>query len=99
MEKTIKEWYEELPEPYRTQAITNCETQSPKGYDILNSFSQCKSRAIAQGFFWQTSPEGEEYWSEINLTLEADEFKENRREDWEWEVDQEDNANRTEFEN
>ena len=100
MEKTIREWYEELPEPYRTKALANCEKQSPEGHEVLDSPSRSKSTAIATGFLWQDTPEHEDYWKEVYDTLEAheaDEFKENRREDWEWEAEQE-NKNKTEFE-
>lgn len=58
--KTILEWYQELPEPYRTQAIKNCV--DGRGQVEVES----RNLAISGGFDWWTSPEGGRYWSEFN---------------------------------
>ena len=91
MEKTIEQWFQELPEPYRTKALENCK--SPNDNEVVETLST----AIAVGFLWQDTPEGEDYWSEVNETLVADEFDEEHDEEQRWEAEQEDNANRTEF--
>jgi cobalamin biosynthesis Mg chelatase CobN len=60
--KTILEWYEELPEPIRSQAIAN--------YDYENSVAITLSGAIATGFNWGTTPEGFDYWSDSQNTYD-----------------------------
>ena len=84
MEKTIKEWFEELPEPYKTQVLTNCKIPD----EIVGS----KLEAIAIGFLWSDTPEGEEYWHDVFLTLEAAEFDEAHEEEQQWEAEQENNT-------
>lgn len=91
MEKTIEQWFQELPEPYRTKALENCK--SPNDNEVVETLSI----AIAVGFLWQDTPEGEEYWHDVYLTLEAARFDENHHEEQQYEAEQEDNANRTEF--
>ena len=92
MEKTIEQWFQELPEPYRTKALENCK--QPNDNEVVNSMIA----ALASGFLWQDTPEGESYWDDIFLTLQAAEFDEEHDEEQRWEAEQEDNANRTEFE-
>lgn len=106
MNKTIREWYEELPEPYKTEALANCEKQSTLDWNTADATCNKLSEAVAFGFLWQNTPENEDYWQVVYDTLEADEFdeehdeeqqyeadefKKNRREDWELEAEQEDN--------
>ena len=59
--KPILEWYEELPEPIRSQAIANYD---PKFCNSLRVESQ--SVAIARGFNWDKSPQGFDYWNNID---------------------------------
>lgn len=61
--KTIREWLEELPEPYRTQAINNTEKNRLLTHDVS------LREAITVAFFWGNSPEGHEYWAEFYKTL------------------------------
>ena len=89
MEKTIEQWFQELPEPYKTLAITNAAKQSTLNFNKEDVNCNKLSDAIAIGFLWQETLEGESYWEEVYDTLKADEFKEYRREDWEWEAEQE----------
>lgn len=61
--KTIREWLEELPEPYRTQAIENTEDE------LLLERVESLKKAVKCAFIWNKSPQGHEYWSELHETL------------------------------
>jgi hypothetical protein len=65
MSKTTKEWFNELPEPYRTQAIENCKA---------NDYESSLSQAIFGGFLWVSTREGFEYWRDVKLRAEKGEF-------------------------
>lgn len=54
--KTIKQWLETLPEPYRGQALANLEKEES---DHIVS-SDCE--AVNWAFNWGESPEGFEHW-------------------------------------
>lgn len=56
--KTILEWYQELPEPYRTQAMNNCSS--------LDDMSDSMSSAIMDGFIWTDTVEDFYYWNQIH---------------------------------
>lgn len=66
MKKTIKEWFETLEEPYRTQALFNIPEKLKSGE------VDCLSFALAIGFVWEDSPEEDEYWKELYDKLEAE---------------------------
>ena len=107
MEKTIEQWFQELPEPYKTKALTNCQEQSTFDWNTGDANCNSSSQAIAFGFLWQDTPEGEEYWQEVYdtiaadedafITLEADEFDDNHKEEQQYEAEQE-NQHLPEFE-
>jgi len=61
-EKTAKEWFEQLPEPIRTQAIENTKHAQP--YTGDNIFESLYS-ALFGGFNWDLTKQGEEYWNRI----------------------------------
>ena len=61
--KTIKEWLEELPEPYRTRAIENT------GEKRLSMYAVSLPEAIAGAFAWIDSPQGDIYWIDVYRTL------------------------------
>lgn len=61
--KTIREWLNELEEPYRTQAINN----STDG--ILDTSEDSLQESLACAFFWCDSPEGSDYWNDLHDTL------------------------------
>lgn len=65
--KTPREWLQELDEPYRTQAINNCDD------DWLDNTTDCDTlfSAITNGFIWTDTPEGWDYWSELADQLEV----------------------------
>lgn len=68
MKKTIKEWLEELDEPYRTQALNNMDIEDSE----VDAYSLCEAVGIA--FYWYDSPEGHDYWDELSEQL----IKENK---------------------
>jgi hypothetical protein len=58
--RTILQWFNELPEPYRTEAIDNVRAINEDGL----SFETNKlSRAIDTSFTWANTPQGHAYWS------------------------------------
>jgi len=56
---TIKQWLKKLPEPYRSQALTNLCKQNPESAD--NHEDDLPS-ALMSAFHWAASPEGSDYW-------------------------------------
>lgn len=60
--KTIKDWFEELPEPYRSEAINN----------IRKSEANSLSDALDIGFDWGRTKQGYEYWYKLFEKLEQD---------------------------
>ena len=55
--KPLNDWFNELPEPYRTKAINNT-----KNLDITIDSIQS---GLLCAFMWSTSEEGYSYWSEL----------------------------------
>lgn len=66
MTKNTTEWYEQLPEPIRSQATAN----------FNNYFTSCESlpEAIIKGFDWNDSNEGDEYWAKVHYRAKCGEF-------------------------
>ena len=52
MQKTAKEWFSEFPEPYRTQALENLESQK-----FISA-----SDALMFGFDWDENKGDSTYW-------------------------------------
>jgi hypothetical protein len=65
MKKTAKEWFQQLHEPYRTQAMENC---------TANDYESSLLDAISGGFLWVSTREGFEYWRDVKLRAEKGEF-------------------------
>ena len=61
--KTIREWFETLPEPYRTQAIENSLTGN------LNAPAENMFIALSCGFKYRRSPQGFDYWKDFQDKL------------------------------
>ena len=61
--KTIQEWFNELEEPYRTQA--NYNTKEVNLTVNRNSLSQ----AVLGAFDWKATPEGDTYWFGLYETI------------------------------
>lgn len=66
MEKLIKEWLEELPEPYRTEALDIYHTQWSDA-DIPSTESL--SEALIGAFVWEMTPQGYDYWNNLHVKL------------------------------
>jgi len=63
-QKTIREWYEMLPEPYREQAIENA---TERGHIYFNAKSL--PDALEGGFGWSKTEslgQGLDYWSKVS---------------------------------
>jgi len=54
--KTVREWFELLPEDVRTKAIANTPP-----YRLIREEDSLWN-ALASSFIWRTSPEKEYYW-------------------------------------
>lgn len=62
--KTIREWLETLPEPYRSDALGN----APKS--VLHITYRCLDHAISGAFLWSRTPQGYCYWESIGKGLD-----------------------------
>jgi len=58
--KTIKSWLEELPEPYRSQALENLVKDSRENTEVKSL-----SVAISSAFVWKDTSQGEYYWMNV----------------------------------
>lgn len=67
--KTIRELLMELPEDVRDAAINNCIALNPTG--VINEISKRQDLygAISCAFFWAESPEGHDFWENIQSKL------------------------------
>jgi len=61
--KTIYEHLQELPSPYREQAIQNTER------DLSKEASSTLKNELAMLFLWHYSNEGYEYWANFTKKL------------------------------
>ena len=68
--KTILEWYEELPEPIRSQAIANYDPS----YRNMSEEVKSLSEAFIDGFSWGRSNEGFTYWNDIDDKAENGDY-------------------------
>lgn len=55
--KTAKQWFDELPEPYRTQALVNCDS---------NEYCDTLADALFDSFAWGQTTQGMRYWQELH---------------------------------
>ncbi|ADF42363.1 hypothetical protein S-CBS2_gp007 [Synechococcus phage S-CBS2] len=70
MRKTPEEWFEQLPEPYRSQAIANRTIDSVVDIGEAHSLTE----AFTVGFIWKNTPEGSNYWEKVYHMAEKGEF-------------------------
>lgn len=56
--KKVLDWYEELPESIKHEAISNYNRNQSITTDSLSS-------ALSIGFIWCTTKQGYEYWSKM----------------------------------
>ena len=61
--KTIRQWLSELPEPYRTQSLDNLPSKSN-----IEKVSSMQA-ALINGFEWDKSPQGTQYWVKLVKSL------------------------------
>jgi len=69
MSKTALEWFSELPEPYKSQAIQNLKEQSDFSEVISNRSGATfdyMSDAITGVMQWSVTPQGHEYWMRLH---------------------------------
>jgi hypothetical protein len=62
MGKTIRAWFMELPEPYRSQALENA--------DVPDNITLRLSDALLRGFEWGSTPQGDTYWDSLFQKIE-----------------------------
>lgn len=60
--KTIREHFNTLPEPYRTQAIENTKYQN---FENLNKTSPNVQESLLVAFYWDETKQGNEYWDDL----------------------------------
>lgn len=69
--KSARNWFEELPSPVKEQALFNLKRQRRNGKDSIginsNPCAQFNSawQAIRTSFVFSKTPEGEEYWNDL----------------------------------
>lgn len=64
--KTRLQWFNTLPEPYKTQAINNTIQQNE---DLLEEKDNILTFALSGGFAWRETPEGLDYWKDFHDSL------------------------------
>lgn len=69
--KPILEWYQDLPEPIRSQAIENYDPDFAK---LVNEMASSQSEAIWYGFSWLKTKQCGYYWAKICDRAESGEF-------------------------
>ena len=60
MEKTTKEWFEEMPNEYRGRALNNAH------YSLINTYDSTMAEVICRAFSWRETPEGYDFWSDVH---------------------------------
>lgn len=67
--KPIRQWLEQLEEPYKTQALTNVTNQ---GRSNMDDTAGSLSGAINLSMDWSSTPQGHDYWQTIHDYLDRD---------------------------
>lgn len=62
-EKTIGEWINEFPEPYKTKALNSAYEST------LDEPAGTASLALQHAFEWATSNDGKKYWDDFYFIL------------------------------
>lgn len=66
----IKQYINNYPEPFRSQAKTNVKNQwKDKETSILDSETKSPFDALQECFDWLSSTEGFDYWQKFSKTL------------------------------
>lgn len=80
--KTIREWLQQLPEPYQSQAVanvlpTNLDSERAMLFlatDIMElDWPLIVSSVVKGAFDWKSSNEGADYWATLCLKLDRGE--------------------------
>ena len=71
--KTVKDWLDELPQPYRFEAINN--VINDRGAKALLRTSESLSDALKIAFYWDEAPEGANYWRHLFAKIRLEELK------------------------
>lgn len=80
--KTIREWLQQLPEPYQSQAIANAvpgNLDSERAMLFIATYTMALdwplnvSSVLKGAFDWISSNEGTDYWVTLSLKLDAGE--------------------------
>lgn len=68
---TVREWLQQLPEPFRTQALDNTEIapNPTMGDNEVDTLAHALS-----GFIWHHTPQGLNYWCDVQTRAERGEF-------------------------
>ena len=64
-QKTPEQWFMELKEPYRSEAIANID----KSYFSFVEYPIGEADALNHSFEWEKSPQGHGYWDKIYNSL------------------------------
>jgi len=69
--KTIRQWLQLLPEPFRSQAMRNAERYHSDRYWVLIDEIKFDNQAagLFSAFSFSKSPEGYEYWERVWIGL------------------------------
>lgn len=65
MKKTVKEWLQELPEPYRTKALKYAALEGSENLTLPSM-----TEALRYAFRWSQTVQGTEYWVELKRRYE-----------------------------
>lgn len=71
--KPILTWYDQLPEPIRSQAIENYDADYAN-YHNKSEETDSDHEAIASGFYWGLTKQGYRYWNDIHDRAAKGEF-------------------------
>jgi len=66
--KSRIEWLQELPEPYRSQAIENCLAQNEPD-DYMDMDKRSVKSTVLESFVWKQTLQGWYYWNQLYQTL------------------------------
>jgi hypothetical protein len=68
-QKTPEQWFQQLKEPYRSEAIANIDVNRSNYENYPKSFYG----ALYNSFDWYYSKQGRDYWYEIQVSVQAGE--------------------------
>ena len=66
---TNKEWYRSLPNYLQDKVACNCNALN-KSYRFVQWYDDKRTLSLGGAFSWKDTPEGFDFWYDINATLE-----------------------------